>query len=82
MLITAHQHNAEKLSKFWHAKNINNNNNNNNNDNNNNNNNHYNNNNNNSFTSFTGHLIGFILLGSFCQSSLEKILVEKEKEKR
>ena len=29
----------------------------------------------NSFTSFTGHLIGFILLGSFCQNSLEEILV-------
>ena len=29
----------------------------------------------NSFTSFTGHLIGYILLGSFFQNSLEEILV-------
>ena len=62
MLITVYQHNAEKRSKFWHAKNINN-----------------NNNNKNSFTSFTGHFIGCILLASFCQKSLEEILVEKEK---
>ena len=67
MLTTVYQHNAEKLSKLWHANNNNNNN---------------NNNNKNSFTAFTGHLIGCILLGSFCQSSLEEILVEKEKEKR
>jgi len=34
------------------------------------------------FPSSPGHLIGFILLGSFCQNSLEEILVERREEKR